>query len=168
MTRTTQAPVRRRRIGAGSARILAPLLLSGALAACGSQTIRFDPGVRETVAGFDASELRRFDVYYQDNYWNGPSPSAVVLDVDDGVAFEGERWSRAQSGSEARLVSRALDAGLMATELRDADGNLLGYLVATERWYDRRRNRYRMVVAQAGGSYDVLTSEHTHETGGAR
>lgn len=161
MTRMMQAPGR-------LVHGVALLLVLGALSGCGSQTIRFDRGVTATVAGFGPSQLQRFGVYYQDNYWNGPSPSAVLLDVDDGVAFEGERWSRAQSGSEARLVSRALDAGLMATELRDADGNLLGYLVATERWYDRRRNRYRMVVAQAGGSYDVLTSEHTHETGGAR
>ncbi|NIR29555.1 MAG: hypothetical protein GWN84_09650 [Gammaproteobacteria bacterium] len=164
MKRMMPAPGHRSRLARGAGL----LVVLGALSGCGSQTIRFDRGVTTTVADLGPSQLQQFGVYYQDNYSNGPTPSAVLLDADDGVAFAGERWSRAQSGSAPRLLSQALDAGYLATELRDTDGNLLGYLVATERWYDRRRNRYRLVVAEAGGSYEVLTSEITHEIGGGR
>lgn len=155
-----------RRTGVSLIRRAVLLLALGAVAGCGSQTIHFDRGVRATIADFGPSQLQRFGIYYQDNYRDGPSPSAVVLDLDDGVAFEGERWSRAGDESASRLLSQALDAGLMATELRDPDGELLGYLVATERWYGRRRIRYRVVVAETNDSYDVLASVYTQATGG--
>ncbi len=163
MTSMTKTPTGGHRVGSRPARLLALLLAVGALAGCGVNTIHFDRGVTAYVASLDASQLQRFAVHYQDNYWNGPSPSAVLLDIEDGVPFEGDprwsRWSRAQEESAARLLSQALDAGFMATELRDVDENLLGYLVATEQWYGERRNRYQLVVADDGKSYDVPTAQ---------
>lgn len=156
----TDARDRRQPAAPRLAHLLAPLLVGGVLAGCGTHTIQFDRDVTAHVGNLDASQLQRFGMYYQDNYWEGPSPSAVLLDVEDDVAFEGAvGWRRAQDESAARLLSRALDAGFMATELREPDGDLLGYLVATERWYGERRNHYRLIVADDGGSYDVPHSQ---------
>ncbi len=142
-----------------SAPLLALLLLAGALAGCGTHTINFERDVTAYVAGLDGSQLRDFDVYHQNTIWNGPRPSAVLLDIRDGVAFEGAGWSGAQDEEAPRLLSRAFERGLMATELRDTGGGLLGYLVATEGWYGERRNRYRLIVADDGESYDVAHSQ---------
>jgi len=150
----------------GPCQALTLLLLVAALAGCAtSRAVSFDPGVTETVAGFDPSRLDRFEVYYQDNYSYEPSPSAVLLDVSDDVAFQGAGWSRAQDGSESRLVAKALDAGLEVSELRDGHGNLLGYLVATTRKQRKRQNLYRLAMVNAG-SYDLRTHQFQYDRGG--